>query len=631
MIDQLRWIPVILLAVVLILISSYDVLTQPFLIFNVKEQNGQTDITTADIITHTPTIIISNPIKAKQTPPPPTPPTPPLTPSPLPISSPYIPHSSRVLTLQSIQPNGNVDPKTMWGWGVVKNTEYVQLIPHATRYQLPNIASQDNNAPCCSCPSIPPQKQEKKILSVNEEECFKESGTDPNQKKKGVHGYCQPLGPEHYPSPPRKNPPTSNIISSCSLPIGIQMSDKVLEWMESNVMNIFGKPIPSEATLIDYGWRASRVYRLPYILPNTWTFVTATLPDIQDSIAVKRVPLNHIIWAPPTIHRIWSLAASMNFFDYQLILRLEDLSNYTRLNASEILGQLIPMAKHTFIVLPCGLLNTSDFINSAIDSIKQRNYKVGLHDIKLKIKTIKVFTSECGTCYSPLVKVSILQVERGVRHAWCYHRWPFTHKFTLQWKEGDVPFLVNNMPKHLPGGDKRLSHWTPNINLSELLAWGVSAARRLLFQMDMLHYPAASDPASQNWLVSKGGRLIRIDFDNQQQEVIVGKDYMKALGLWTCVAPPEYLSKLCPCCKTCIEWSWDKNVFPPSQCHECYYCSALVLEPEVSIGRGMESPDQFKHCGRENVMATKHYGQLGMPMFCYPYSIDTTKESRQFY
>ena len=168
-----------------------------------------------------------------------------------------------------------------------------------------------------------------------------------------------------------------------------------------------------------------------------------------------------------------------------------------------------------------------------MDDILARNYSLGLHNITYRVERLTELPTR--HCTKTLLRVSLTMLDRGVRHTWCYHRWPFTWKFTLQWHEGDVPFLANHMSKHLPGGDKRLKHWTPNINLSELLAWGVSKARRALFQIDMFHYPAASDPNSQNWLVAKGGRLIRIDFDNTAQDVITGRDYIRFLSLQTCV------------------------------------------------------------------------------------------------
>ena len=114
---------------------------------------------------------------------------------------------------------------------------------------------------------------------------------------------------------------------------------------------------------MDYGYRAARPYLLPHRLPRLWTFVTALVPDLKgESPQPQPLPLNQIVWANPTAHRILALAATMNFFDYQLLLRLGDMPTITQLNLTETIGQLLPMAKHTLLVLPCGIEDDEAFL-----------------------------------------------------------------------------------------------------------------------------------------------------------------------------------------------------------------------------------------------------------------------------
>ena len=105
----------------------------------------------------------------------------------------------------------------------------------------PYNATAPPNSPCCDCPVPPKALKSGGKLKVNGETCFNESGTDESQKKEGVHGYCQPLGPEHYPTPHLSHiapgpPPASSI---ARMPEGLALAELALGWIETHTAAAF--------------------------------------------------------------------------------------------------------------------------------------------------------------------------------------------------------------------------------------------------------------------------------------------------------------------------------------------------------------------------------------------------------
>jgi hypothetical protein len=52
-----------------------------------------------------------------------------------------------------------------------------------------------------------------------------------------------------------------------------------------------------------------------------------------------------------------------------------------------------------------------------------------------------------------LWRVALTAVRRGVRHGWCIHDPPFTHKFNFHWNAGGQPRIVYNMGSASQGTD----------------------------------------------------------------------------------------------------------------------------------------------------------------------------------
>ena len=117
--------------------------------------------------------------------------------------------------------------------------------------------------------------------------------------------------------------------------------------------------------------------------------------------------------------------------------------------------------------MPCSVTADEDAVRAAVAAVERRRYKVGMHRLRFELEALHRF--DAGGCAKWLWRARATHVHRGVRHGWCYHEAPFTHKFNFQWSTGQPPAIVYNMGTESQGAVRTLVFWVPNINFGELL------------------------------------------------------------------------------------------------------------------------------------------------------------------
>ena len=121
----------------------------------------------------------------------------------------------------------------------------------------------------------------------------------------------------------------------------------------------------------------------------------------------------------------------------------------------------------TLLLLPCSVTNDEAVVRAAVGAAEQRRYKVGLHQLRFGLEALQGFAA--GGCAKRLWRARATHVRRGVRHGWCVHQVPFTHKFNFQWSVGHPPAIQYNMGTESQGAVRTLAFWVSNINFAELL------------------------------------------------------------------------------------------------------------------------------------------------------------------
>jgi hypothetical protein len=107
------------------------------------------------------------------------------------------------------------------------------------------------------------------------------------------------------------------------------------------------------------------------------------------------------------------------------------------------------------------------------------------------------------------------------------------HRYVMQWTRF--------------GGDKvkTIRKWHPSINMGDILGWGLDHAQREVLFWDMLTQASCPDPAIQNWLLSKGARVIRIDPNQQswKNKHPEGRQYVEFMKIFLCVERGSWKQK----------------------------------------------------------------------------------------
>ena len=138
--------------------------------------------------------------------------------------------------------------------------------------------------------------------------------------------------------------------------------------------------------IVDYCAHPHANYSLAFMQPPDWAFVTAYLPA-ADPFALRRAGLvadNQIVWAPPQELNLKTLWASMNLFDSQLLLRVEDvLAAIPGLSLQELIGNTLPLARKSYLILPCSITNQTGAIHEAVQWARDQKYVLGVRHLEV--------------------------------------------------------------------------------------------------------------------------------------------------------------------------------------------------------------------------------------------------------
>jgi len=395
-----------------------------------------------------------------------------------------------------------------------------------------------------------------------------------------------------------------------------------MDWIEDNVDDVFGpEPRSPQGMVLDYAMK--NPYPLPQHLPKNWTWLTAPLRIDERFVAdaLRPWPANHILWDLSSRHRVWSLSATMNYFDVQLAVHLEDLlatPAFRKADLAEMVASILSMGRVTYLMLPCSAPKDElSFVRKALQEVPGKGWTVGLRGLTAELDVLVQFKSP--TCTRSLIKASVQRMLRGVRHYWCYHSQRFKHKFDFQVLGAGKSMRLKQMVdgrKTKQLADK----FIPNINFAELLGWGLSQAWRELFFYDMLTTPNYPDPFQQNWLLTLGGRAVRIDISHGWRVELTQHRYITHLRDLLCLPhEPRKFPQCDTSCAACIAFRWSPTAHPPIQCTECYTCvRADFFQAQHFLRNARVVPDcdaMSNVSDLSAVLANEHK--------CYPYTART--------
>eukprot|EP01012_Entosiphon_sulcatum_P012012 TRINITY_DN17476_c0_g1_i2.p1 TRINITY_DN17476_c0_g1~~TRINITY_DN17476_c0_g1_i2.p1 ORF type:complete len:359 (+),score=32.46 TRINITY_DN17476_c0_g1_i2:630-1706(+) len=208
------------------------------------------------------------------------------------------------------------------------------------------------------------------------------------------------------------------------------------------------------------------------------------------------------------------------------------------------------MAKVTYLVLPCSLMHHTDRskdvpeIYAVQESVKialAKRHPLGVQELEVEVEPIVGLsfgtnaTSGPMGCGRHLLRVRVIHSRRVVRLKWCYY--PMGAKYDLVYRGPREPIQLV-LRAVVTSGEKvkTIRAWKPSINLADLIGWGVPREYREQLFYAMLAQPSCPDPAVHNWLVVGGGRVERIDANQQSSfSFPQGRDYLEFLRLSVCV------------------------------------------------------------------------------------------------
>ena len=278
---------------------------------------------------------------------------------------------------------------------------------------------------------------------------------------------------------------------------------------------------------------------------DSWLHLTALLPAAGIELPPKRVvPYQQVVLAPPTAHRLSSLLVTNSFFDVFLALRLDELSQLEGVpDFLSLLGRLVAMSKRTFVILPCAphynrlfRRDAKDVIKAGVAKAMAQAKEMGVLHLDIVVRPLVALS--WGGCSRRLLQVQPTKLHRGVRLKWCYY--PLGPKYDLVYRDQEWVQLVHRyvIQYTRASGDKvkSIRRWKASMNLADVLGWGLSAPRRAVVLWDMLRHGSCPDPAVQNWLLTSGGLVVRIDANQQMipNAHPEGRNYIQFLQLLTC-------------------------------------------------------------------------------------------------
>ena len=419
---------------------------------------------------------------------------------------------------------------------------------------------------------------------------------------------------------PMKQHPMQPLHPADAWPMGYRIADAALTYIETNPEKCFGH-WAQDAIVVDYGLQGLKAPRLPWLRP-TWTFVSAYLPDPEPTPPVMRpppldnpLPPNLILWNRVTKFRVLSLAVTTNFFTTQLLLRTEEVMAAANLSLEEVLGALVPMARRTLLVLPCGGAMGEEEEAAMLQEALQaaQGNKVGLRSLTYEAEALREFVA--GDCRRHLWSVQVVAMVKGVKHKWCDFTFPWRHKFDFILQNGAIGLNVTEGPNK--GKVRWPKAWAPSMNSDTLISWGVHPWQKELLLWDIFNYASLSDPGITNWIIGAAGRVLRIDWFNPFMPPQKGEGYPISMCNQMCLRRPVWHPE-CACCRDCFDWRWDGTA-PPKACHSCYVCVHNLLRPRLTLAQFHRATANTTAASAFECSGNRHVGLKNPRFACWPH------------
>ena len=387
------------------------------------------------------------------------------------------------------------------------------------------------------------------------------------------------------PSEPLGTHPTTNSIST-------ELALAAMRHLQTHPQLLQRNDYPSSnhfKVVVDYSAHLAMDYQaFVASQPSTWAFVTAYLPqaDATSMFQAGNLPPNQVVWAPPTALNLNTLWCSMNLFDVQLLLRGGDIVRaIPSISLVELVGNTLPLARTTYLVLPCDVIDEMRFVDQALQWVQSQHYVLGCRRIDVQVNVIAEVTA--GDCKRQLLELRLQQLAKGTRHTWCYYTRAYSAtgawaKFVLYYSaNSSAPLRVQRDANVTDATgwtmSKVITDWLPNVNFGDVLGWGLSLPQRLLLYWSMLQEQYWPDYNTHNWVVSQAAHIVRIDKEiKSSKKHPPGVRYVKRLRSDTCLPakalPPEQQCEPCTQCIEKAEVYYRSKVKVPNVCRMCLGC-----------------------------------------------------------
>eukprot|EP00667_Euglena_gracilis_P008768 EG_transcript_8891 len=377
------------------------------------------------------------------------------------------------------------------------------------------------------------------------------------------------------PPPVPAHPSGNDTVLRCSRATARQ----AMAWLAGHPAALRKDDFPSRnrfRVVVDYAADPEGNYTLPALQPPDWAFLTAYYPAANPFAlqAAGGTAPNQLVLAPPGDLNLRTLWASMNLFDTQLLLRpLEVLAALQNASLLELLGNTLPLARTTLLVLPAP--EAEGAVNAAAQWALAQQYVLGVRQLRVTVRRLAELTAP-GCAAAALLDVALARLVKGTRHTWCFYTGG--HEKGV-WVKFVLSYTANQSLRVARDGDaaagKVLHDWLPNMNFGDVLGWGVTPAQRAVMYWDILLTPPWPDYNTHNWVVSRGGHIHRIDFDIRSfKKHPMGRPYLQRLRQFLCLPPTltreERRCRDCSACRNTGSFAFRAQ--PPKACGLCLAC-----------------------------------------------------------
>lgn len=223
-------------------------------------------------------------------------------------------------------------------------------------------------------------------------------------------------------------------------------------------------------------------------------------------------PRNHYLLEIPSDGKeMETFSKVCHFFS---VLFLPDMFRHLMLSPQYIhaLDAMLPLARTTYVVAQ------HDVILEALGKIST---------CTIRYRVIHGSSAGKGHASTCIVRIDVVKMQRSCLKTWDASQVQWDRRTTVAYDEstGMVSFEVQSNKKRLARRIHPFSY-VPSINVNTLLSIGIKSGMSLRIYAMMVATPRYSDPMPHNWLVGRGGNVLRIDkVDKRYDQDVSEHDY----------------------------------------------------------------------------------------------------------